>query len=190
LVKAWRVLKMEKDIYGSIPGEGNRIDDFAEILDEELNSQSIRVKRKNQFEWKVRTGINTKGKLRIYKSGSNIIYEGKAGYNYILFVLSLIITIALVIVSLFFIYYGIFFSLFFVFVFLALGGIERLQYAVRNSIDSAINRLSPQPTAPPSPSIEGRRTVSESESDLYCMYCGRRIPPDTIYCPRCGGRIR
>jgi hypothetical protein len=181
---------MEQDIYGSIPGEGHRIDDFAEILNEELNSSSIHVKRKSQFEWKVRAGINTKGKLRVYKSGSNIVYEGRVGYNYILFMLSLILTVALVIVSLFFIYYGIFFTLFFVFVFLALGGAERLERAVRNAVDNAINKLSPQPTSLPVKSMESGRTEFESSSDRYCKYCGRRITPDTVYCPRCGGRMR
>ncbi|WXG39543.1 MAG: zinc ribbon domain-containing protein [Candidatus Freyarchaeum deiterrae] len=181
---------MKQDIYGSIPEEGRRIDEFAEILNEELNSQSIRVKRKNQFEWKARTGINTKGRLQIYKSGSNIVYEGRAGYNYTLLVLSLILTVALVIVSLFFIYYGIFFTVFFVFVFLALGGVERLQYAVKKAIESAISRLSPQPNDLTDQGIENRRTESEYGSDRYCMYCGRRIPPDTVYCPRCGGKIR
>jgi len=180
---------MARDIYGSVPREGHRIDEFAEILNEELSSSSIRVKRKSQFEWKVRTGINTKGKLWIYRSGSNIVYEGRVGYNYILFVLSLILTVALVIVSLFFIYYGIFFSLFFVFIFLALGGVDRLECEISNAIDKAINKLSPQPTDLSSRERESRQTRPEYGPDRYCMYCGRRITSDTVYCPRCGGRI-
>jgi hypothetical protein len=180
---------MARDIYGSIPGEGLRIDEFAEFLNEELSSSSIRVKRKSQFEWNVRTGINTKGKLWIYRSGSNIIYEGRVGYNYTLLVLSLILTVALVIVSLFFIYYGIFFSLLFLFIFLSLGDVERLEYEVKKAIDNATNKLSPQPTDSSFQEMEGRQTRFEPGTDRYCMYCGRRITPDTVYCPRCGGRI-
>lgn len=180
---------MTREIYGSIPGEGPRIDEFAEILNEELNSSSIRVKRKSQFEWKVRTGINTRGKLWIYRSGSNIVYEGKVGYNYILFILSLILTVALVIVSLFFIYYGIFFSLLFVFIFLALGDVNLLEYEVKKAVDNAISKLSPQLTDLSYQETEGKQTRFESGTDRYCMYCGRRITPDTVYCPRCGGRI-
>lgn len=180
---------MPREIYGSIPGEGHRIDEFAEILNQELSSLSIRVKRKSQFEWNVRTGINTKGQLEVNRSGSNIIYEGRVGYNYIPLVLSLILTVALVIVSLFFIYYGIFFSLLFLFFFLSLGDADRLEYEVKRAIDNATNKLSPQPTDSSFQEMNDRQTRFESGTDLYCMYCGRRITPDTVYCPRCGGRI-
>ncbi|MEM2144465.1 MAG: zinc-ribbon domain-containing protein [Candidatus Jordarchaeaceae archaeon] len=181
---------MAREIYGSISGEGQRIDEFAEILNEELNSSSIRVKRESQFEWKVRTGINTRGKLRIYRSGSNIIYEGKVGYNYALLALSLILTVALVIVSLFFIYYGIFFSLLFIFIFLSLGDVERLEYEVKKSIEEAINKLLPQ--QPTDLSLQERKDKQagfEPVTDRYCVYCGRQITPDMVYCPRCGNRI-
>jgi len=180
---------MAREIYGSIPGEGQRINEFAEILNEELNSSSIRVKRESQFEWKVRTGINTKGKLRIYRIGSNIIYEGKVGYNYVLLILSLILTLTLIIVSLFFIYYGIFFTLLFIFLFLSFGDVERLEYEVRKSIDEAINKLLPQPTDSSHQKREDKQTGFESLTDRYCVYCGRQITPDMVYCPRCGNRI-
>ncbi|MEM3586570.1 MAG: hypothetical protein QXO71_04535 [Candidatus Jordarchaeaceae archaeon] len=180
---------MARELYGSIPGEGHRIDEFAEILNEELNSSSIRVKRKSQFEWNVRTGINTKGNLRIYRSGSNIIYEGKVGYNYALLALSIIVTVALVIISLLFIYYGIFFSLFFVFLFLSLGDVDRLEYEVREAINESINKLSPQPTDSLHKERRDRQIKLEPITNRYCVYCGRQITPDMVYCPGCGSKI-
>lgn len=179
-----------REIFGSIPGEANRIGDFAEILNEELMASNIRVKRKSQFEWKLRRGINTKGKLRIYRSGSNIVYEGKVGHNYIPLALSLILTLALLIISLFFIYLGIFFTFFFLFLFLTLGDVDRLEYEVGDALQRAINRFSPQPTISIPQREEEKGAKFELSPDHYCMYCGRRITPDAIYCPRCGGRIR
>lgn len=180
---------MARDIYGSIPGEGHRIGDFAEILNEELNSARIRVKRKSRFEWKVGKGINAKGKLRLYRSGSNIVYEGKVGYNYVPLALSLLVTAALVIISLFFIYYGIFFSIFFLFIFLRLGDVGSLEHEVRDAINHAVNRYSPQPTDLAYHRVEDRRPEPELGPDQYCVYCGCPITPDAIYCPRCGNRI-
>ncbi|MHA1578141.1 MAG: zinc ribbon domain-containing protein [Candidatus Freyarchaeota archaeon] len=174
---------MARYIYGSIPGEGYRIGEFAEILDEELNSAPIRVKRKGPFEWSVRKGINAKGSLRIYRSGSNIVYEGKVGYNYIPLILSLALTVALIIISLLFIFYGIFFSFFFLFIFLALGGADRLEYDVRTAIEYAISRFQGKPTE------RAPQRTEAGYGDKYCMYCGSRIPSDSVFCPKCGNKI-
>ena len=179
---------MARYIYGSVPGEGYRIGEFAEILDEELNSAPIHVKRKAPFEWSVRKGINAKGSLRIYRSGSNIVYEGRVGYNYIPLILSLALTVALIIVSLLFIFYGIFFSYFFLFIFLALGGADRLEYEVRTAIEYAISRFQGKP-AEPEIRREETKGVGERYGDKYCMYCGCRIPRDSVFCPKCGSRI-
>ncbi|MFB0563858.1 MAG: zinc ribbon domain-containing protein [Candidatus Lokiarchaeia archaeon] len=180
---------MARDIYGSIPGEGRRIGDFAEVLNEDLNSARIRVKRKSQFEWKLGKGINAKGKLRLYRSGSNVVYEGKVGYNYIPLALSLLATVALIIISLFFIYYGIFFSIFFLFIFLRLGDVGSLEHEVREAINHAVNRYSPQPADLPHHRVEDIRPERELGPDRYCMYCGCPITPDTVYCPKCGNKI-
>lgn len=181
---------MARDIYGSIPGEGHRIGGFAETLNEELNSARIRVKRKSQLEWKLGKGINAKGKLQLYRSGSNIVYEGKVGYNYIPLVLSLTLTVALIIISLFFIYYGIFFSIFFLFIFLRLGDVGNLEREVRDAINYAVNRHIPQPTDLPERRVEDKIPKRDFGPDRYCMYCGCPITPDTIYCPKCGKRLQ
>ncbi|WP_445870383.1 zinc-ribbon domain-containing protein [Candidatus Jordarchaeum sp.] len=181
---------MAREIYGSIPREGHRISDFAEILNEELNSSRIRVKRKSQFEWKLSKGINAKGILRLYRSGSNIVYEGKVGYNYIPLALSLVATAALIIISLFFIHYGILFAIFFLFIFLKLSDIDNLEHEVRTAILHAVNKYSPQPTDLSPREVKDEHIESEFGPDRYCMYCGCPITPDAMYCPKCGNRIR
>jgi len=69
-----------------------------------------------------------------------------------------------------------------------LGGADRLEYEVRTAIEYAVSRFQGKP-AEPEIRREETKGVKERHGDKYCMYCGSRIPYDSVFCPKCGSRI-
>jgi hypothetical protein len=66
--------------------------------------------------------------------------------------------------------------------------LEQLQNETRNQL--IMKARTPEPLYQPSTIAESKTSMVGASTTFFCRYCGASLPSDTVFCEKCGKKIK